>query len=230
MDTTTSSGSCGHLNIALSSAPPCMVRMHSGNDKWVREDGRCVLEDLATCNILVLQGDKSKLNSALLCIHKISDKIKSEPCTPMSYRLPALVSRSEEYHLGGQQQRASPKGVGLFVRLAKEQSWIRRRSLNIKIDKLHQDNQERWKLYLRTCWRRNTDEEVLSVRERIRREFRRDCLSCGCVTFWDKTCGIRRRLSDGKCHHFCKKITDFTSESFKAVPWLEREFRTRLTI
>ena len=142
------------LHLALSSSPPCLLRMWTGNDNWVRMDHRRVLQDAATCNILVLHGERGKLESILALIRNASTTTKNVPVGVMSYRMPALVARAEKYLQEGQQKRLSSKGVGLFVRLSKAKTFLERRSLNEKCDALYRTNLKRWKLYVSVCARR----------------------------------------------------------------------------
>ena len=225
--TSTPEGSPARLHLALSSPPACMVRTWTGKERWVRRDEQRVLEDSSTRNIIVLHfadQDKFKLSSVVDHIRQASSKTKTVPVRFMSYRLPALKARAEAYCEEGQQARLPSNGAGLFVRLVKVTSPEERQTLEDQIDVLHQVNLSRWKLYLRTCRAPDTDSPMSST-ERIKRQHRLPCMSCGTFTFWDKTSGIRRGLNDKKCHHFCKKLRAFKSDSFKTAPWIESVFR-----
>ena len=223
---TTPSRSPARLHLSLSSAPPCLHRMWVGNDDWVRHDERRVLEECSTCNLIVLHGDENKLQKILAMIRKQSPLVKRARVRPMSYRLPALVARAESYHEKGQQKRIANKGAGLFVQLKKAKTTERRQELNRECTQLYRRMQYRWQLYLRTCWG-PTFQSTTCPREKKQREYRLPCMSCGLTTFWDKHSGIRRGL-DLKSHHFCKKLIDFDSESFKRAPWLKLAFFTRV--
>ena len=224
---TTPVGSPARLHLALSSAPACLVRMYKGTEDWVRLDDRRVLEDAATCNIIILHGPQPELRSILTYIRQASAVTKTVPARPMSFRLPALIARVEAHRERRQQKRVSSSGAGLFVRLAKAKSQEDRAILDAQCDVLHRVNVKRWRLYLRACVRGAVPR---THSERVARQFRLTCLSCSNITFWDSRSGIRRGLRDGKSHHFCKLLCGFTSESFKAAPWLEGAFRARVTL
>lgn len=219
-------GSPARLHLALSSAPACLVRMYSGTENWVRRDDRRILGDCSTCNIVVLHGEEAKLQLMLAQVHRASSATKHTPVQPMSYRLPVLVARAELYREQGQQKRVSNTGVGLFVSLKKAKSTEERRAYQAQCNALHRQNNYRWQLYLRACWRRQA---TISAHEKRQREFRLPCLSCGITTLWDHTSGIRRGL-DGVSHHFCKKLLGFNSKSFDSAPWLKAVFRARVTL
>lgn len=101
---TTPTGSPARLHLALSHAPPCMMKIWTGNTSWVRRDDRRMLEDASTCNIIVLHGqqDKLRLQSILQYIRGASSSTKSVPVQMMSYRaylMPALVARAESWYV-----------------------------------------------------------------------------------------------------------------------------------
>lgn len=130
------------LHVAMSSSPVCLVRMHTGTENWVRSDDRRLLQDVTTCNLLVLQHDDvAKIETLLATIMATSTKIKSVAMpAPISYRNPELVARADAYREEGQQKRIPADGVGLFVRLKKAKTEEEKRMLDIKCAALHHAN------------------------------------------------------------------------------------------
>ena len=117
---------CSTSAPCLACAPPCLVRMWSDSENWVRRDDRHVLQDISTDNIVVLHHDSvATLQSVLTAIKKASPTTKTVPVQRKSYHMPVLVAQAGDAHCEqgqGQQRRVASKGARLFATLVKAKS------------------------------------------------------------------------------------------------------------
>ena len=119
--------------------------------------------------------------------------------------------------------------MGLFVRLKKSKTAAERSRLDTQCSALYHANKARWKLYLRATGFSRSVNVVRRVDNSVSERYCMSCVSCGRTTYWDCMSGVRRGVDDRRSHHFCKKLIDFSSDSFvKAPQWLKNAFCTRV--
>ena len=201
------------------------VRMYTGNQNWVRRDDRHLLHDVVTCNVVVLTLDNvDTVQSILSIIRSLSATVLQTQVEAISYRHPELTARADAFHESNQQQRIATKGAALYLRLKNAKTDDERLHYQQLCSELYETNRNKWRLYLRAT-RRGRDNT-----NKPAEQYRIPCLSCGQLTFWHSSSGIRRDVLYSKCHHFCSKLIDFKSESFTRAPWLLQLFRERVTV